>query len=190
MGKKSGNDELILFEKIKQGDIELFEILFEKYYQPLCNFAFLFLKNEPLSQEVVSDIFVNIWMKKENIEIHTSLKSFLYQSTRNAVISSLRKKNPQFVRDFQDDISTDIQTPETILLDREFENAMQDLIGELPKMSGLVLRMKKIDGLRYKEIAEVLNISEKTVENHITQAIKKMRKFIDLKPCLKKYFGL
>ena len=192
MRKRSVNDELILFEKIKAGEIKSFEILFDQYYQPLCNFAYLFLKNEEQAEEVVSDVFTNIWVKRTEINIHTSLKSFLYKSTRNAVITAIRKNRDEFIYDLNDNIKikNDHITPETLLLKKELEDAIERLIGGLPKVSGLVLRMKKIDGLRYKEIAEVLNISEKTVENHISAALKKIRNLLEQKPDLKKYFRI
>lgn len=188
MGMKSINDELILFNKIKAGEIKSFEILFDRYYHTLCNFAYLFLKNDEQTEEVVSDVFISIWIKRSEINIHTSLKSFLYKSTRNAVISSIRKRRYELIYDIYDNIKKDNVTPETLLLNKELEDAVNNLLGGLPKVSGLVLRMKKIDGLRYKEIAEILNISEKTVENHISKALKKIRSLLEQKPELEKYF--
>ncbi|MCD4696486.1 MAG: RNA polymerase sigma-70 factor [Bacteroidales bacterium] len=188
MRKRSVNDELIQFKKIKAGDIKSFEGLFEQYYQPLCNFAYLFLKNEEQAEEVVSSVFVNIWIKRKKINIHTSLKSFLYKSTRNAVVSLIRKNKHEFVYDLSEHVKMDNITPETLLLNKELEDVINNLLGKLPKVAGLVFRMKRIDGLKYKEIAEALDISEKTVENHITNAIKKINLLLEQKPELYKYF--
>jgi RNA polymerase sigma-70 factor (ECF subfamily) len=187
MRARNEKDEKV-YNNVKAGDVKSFEILFERYYHSLCNFAFLYLKHEGQSEEVVSDVFVNLWNRRNEIDIHTSFKSLLYVSTRNAAISLLRKNRPGLVYDIVDINVTDNITPETLLLNSELEDAIEKLIGGLPKVSGLVLRMKKIDGLRYKEIAVVLEISEKTVENHISQALKKIRKTLELKPELEKYF--
>lgn len=188
MAKLLKHNDAVLFRQIKKGDLRAYEILFERYYAPLCNFAYLFLKNYPQSEEVVSDVLLNIWIKKDEIEIKKSLKSFLYKSTRNAVISALRKNRPQFVYEINELTKTDLSNPETLLLKQEFNDALEDLLGGLPKMSGLVFRMKKVDGLRYKEISEILNISEKTVENHIANAVKKIREVLKKNPGLKSFF--
>jgi RNA polymerase sigma-70 factor (ECF subfamily) len=68
------------------------------------------------------------------------------------------------------------------------EENIKKLLGGLPKKAGLVFRMKRVDGLKYKEIAEILDISEKTVENHITKAIKQIKLILDQNPELVKYF--
>jgi RNA polymerase sigma-70 factor (ECF subfamily) len=183
-------DELILFEKIKAGEIKSFEVLFDQYYKPLCNFAYLFLRNKEQSEEIVSDLFINIWLKRDDIFIHKSLKAFLYKSTHNAVISIIRKHKQEFVYDLSSVIKRDPRTPESLLLNKEFEAAINNLLDDLPKMAGLVLRLKKIDGLKYREIAEILNISEKTVENHIIIAIQKLRQILAQKPEILKYFKL
>lgn len=188
MAKLLKNNDQVLFKQIKKGDLKAYEFLFDRYYGPLCNFAYLFLKNHPQSEEVVSDVLLTIWIKKDEIEIKKSLKSFLYKSTRNAVISVLRKNSPQFVYEINDHTKTDPTNPETLLLKQEFADVLESLLGGLPKMSGLVFRMKKVDGLRYKEIAEILNISEKTVENHIANAVKKIREALTKNPELENFF--
>ncbi len=189
MGTPITDSDLALFQEMKSGDVKPYELLFDRYYQPLCNFAYLFLKNEELCEELVSDVFLKIWIKKDEIVIVKSLKSFLYKSTRNAVISEIRKNKPDFVYDYHDVVHGDNMTPETLMLKKEVSDAIDDLVGGLPRMAGLVFRLKKIDGLRHKEIAEILNISEKTVENHITIAIKKIREVLTLNPSLKKFFS-
>ncbi len=148
----------------------------------------MFLKNEEHAEEVVSDVFLKIWMKKDEISIQKNLKSFLYKSTRNAKISALRKNKPEFVYNFEDHVANDMSTPESLLLKKEFNEAFEDLFGGLPKMAVLVFRLKKMDGLRYKEIAEILDISEKTVENHMSPAIKKIREALNQQPALKRFF--
>jgi RNA polymerase sigma-70 factor (ECF subfamily) len=178
-------EDIEIFKKVKRGDIKSFEFLFDKYYKPLCNFAFLYLKNDEQSEEVVSDVFVNIWIKRNEINIHYSLKAFLYKSTRNAIVSLFRKNKHNYIHDLDEMIKTDSITPETLLLNKEFDDTINELLDELPKISGLVFRMKKIDGLKYREIAKVLNISEKTVENHILAAIKKIRNILEMKPELR-----
>ncbi len=188
MKKNEAKDDIELFESFKMGNISAFETLFDRYYIALCNFSYLFLKNKELCEEIISDLFVNLWLKKDQISIQKNFKSFVYRSTYNACISMVRTSKPEFLYDFSKVTTYELLTPETILLNSEFEASIHELLNVLPKVAGLVLRMKKIDGLKYKEIAEILNISEKTVENHIINAIRKLRQEIEKKPELLKYF--
>jgi RNA polymerase sigma-70 factor (ECF subfamily) len=177
-----------LFEKIKEGEVDSFTVLFDRYYQSLCNFAFLYLKSKEQAEEVVSDVFTKIWQKRSEIIIRESLKSYLFKSTRNATVSYFRSQK-QLINSEPDELDKkDLITPESILLKKEFEENVQKILGELPKRAGLVFRMKRIDGLKYKEIAEILDISEKTVENHITKAIKQIKLMLEQDPGLLKYF--
>jgi RNA polymerase sigma-70 factor (ECF subfamily) len=112
----------------------------------------------------------------------------LFKSTRNATVSYFRSQK-QLINSEPDELDKkDLITPESILLKKEFEENVQKILGELPKRAGLVFRMKRIDGLKYKEIAEILDISEKTVENHITKAIKQIKLMLEQDPGLLKYF--
>ena len=174
--------DLQLFDRIKQGDKKSFEALFSLYYDALCNFAYLFVQNHEVSEEVVSDVFVNIWHKKERINIHLNVKSYLYKSTKNAVLSYTRKQKLDTVNieGYQDTINA--ETPETLLLKVEKTNHLYHIINKLPKKAGLVFRMHKVDQMKYREIAEVLGISEKTVENHMGNSIRHLRDMANRNP--------
>jgi RNA polymerase sigma-70 factor (ECF subfamily) len=182
------SSDIILFLGIKDGETESFNILFERYYQPLCNLAFLYLKSREQAEEVVCDVFTKIWHRRSEISIRESIKSYLYKSIRNAVVSYFRTKKRLIIPGLDKLDKKDLITPETLFLNRELEENIQKLLGGLSKKAGLVFRMKKIDGLKYKEIAEILDISEKTVENHITKAIKQIKLILDQNPELVKYF--
>ncbi len=182
-------DDRRLFKKVKKGDVKSLEILFERYYNPLANFAFLFLKDEETSKGIISELFISIWEKRESIVIRDSLKSYLYKSVRNAVISLKRKEKWTAVSFEEIEINKiETITPETLLLNKEFDEKVENLLLDLPKKAGLVFRMKKIDGLRYKEIATILDISEKTVENHIGNAVKRLKSILEEHPELWDYF--
>jgi len=182
-------EELNLFKKVQKGDVKSLEVLFDRYYNVLCNFAYLFLKNEECAKEIVSELFIKIWQKRREIIIRESLKSYLYKSVKNAVISMKRKeKKTERLMEDSDLNNPEFITPETLLLRKELEEKVNQLFSDLPLKAGLVFRMKRIDGLRYKEISKILNISEKTVENHMGNAIKKIKVILDEHPELVKYF--
>jgi len=176
--------DLYLFERIKLGDQKSFDLLFQKYYNNLCNYAYLFLKEDALTQEIVADVYLKIWNNKDKIEIKTNLKSYFLRSTHNEVISYLRKSKLQTVSlDHNNDIGNISEdSPETLLINKETCRTFSSMINELPKQAGLVFRLHKVDGLTYKQIAEVLELSIKTVENHMGRALKMMRSMLESKP--------
>jgi len=173
-----------LFQLMKQGDQGSFKDLFSLYYHPLCNFAFLFVSDSQLAEEIVSDVFINIWQKKEKIDIKVGVKSYLYKSTKNRIISHSRKHQIDLVsiEDYKDYKNT--VTPETLLIKTEEANSFSEIVDRLPKKAGLVFRMHKVDGLKYREIADILNISHKTMENHMGTSIKHLRQLVIKHPQL------
>ena len=172
------DSDIHLFKQVKKGQARALAKLFDKYYEPLCNFAFLFLKDTKLTEEIVDDVFINIWRRRDELNIHTNPKAYLYRSTRNGVISHLRKNNPEFgsIEMLEGGKSPDAPaSPEALMIRKEIAAKVTYLLDKLPAQAGLVFRMHKMDGLKYKEIAEVLDISVKTVENHMGRALKIFR---------------
>ncbi|MEA3461064.1 MAG: RNA polymerase sigma-70 factor [Bacteroidota bacterium] len=179
-----------LLKGIREGDLTSFESLYETYYQPLCNFAYLFLNDEEASRDLVSELFVGLWNRRKKLNIKQSIKSYMYKSAKNAVVSYQRKRKIRFVELKEEAIEplSDV-SPEILLLKKEFQSVLNQAIGGLPEKSGLVFRMKKLDGLSYREIAQVLNITEKTVENHMAIAIRKIRLALQINPELGEYLN-
>lgn len=176
--------DLYLFKKVKLGDQKSFDLLFHKYYNSLCNYAYLYIKENDLTQEIVADVYLKIWNNRKKIEIQTNLKSYFLKSTHNEVVSYLRKSRLQTVSLDQNNDMNDIfeETPETLLINKETCNEFGNMIAELPKQARLVFRLHKVDGLTYKQIAEVLELSLKTVDNHMGRALKMMRGMCESKP--------
>ena len=180
---KSLEHDIYLFQRLKKGKISAFEKLFEKYYEPLCNFAFLFLKDDRYVEEVVDDVFIHIWENREKLFVHTNVRSYLYRSTRNRVVSFLRKD--KFGTDTFEIIENKNQgfkrslSPETLMIREEIASKVAYILQQLPPQAGLVFRLHKMEGMRYKEIAEILDISVKTVENHMGRALRIFRKIYE-----------
>ncbi len=182
-------DDRKLFGKMQKGDVKSLEVLFDRYYNALANFAFLFLRDEEASKGIISELFINLWEKRETIFIQDNLKSYLYKSVRNAVVSLKRKEKWTKVSFEEIEISRiEAITPETLLLNKEFDEKIERLLLDLPQRAGLVFRLKRIDGLKYREIADILDISEKTVENHIGNAVKRIKTILEEHPELWEYF--
>ncbi len=174
---KDISEDLVLFNRLKQNDKKALKKLFNKYYEPLCNFAFLFLNETSLSEEIVADVFIGIWYKRHTLIIKSNPKAYLYRSTRNAVLSYLRKNRIQTepVTGKENEKAAKNPSPETLMINKELEKGILEIIDKMPKQAGLVFRLHKVDGMKYREIAETLDLSIKTVENHMGKALRFFR---------------
>ena len=172
-----------LMEQVHQGKAISLEILFDRYYEPLCNFAFLFLKEVGTTEELVSDVFIRVWQNRDQAGQITNVKAYLYRSVKNAVISSIRKHRPELDELNKNESYTKLDvTPETLLIREELKDSIGKMIDAMPRQAGLVFRMHKIDGLSYKEIASTLNLSIKTIENHMGRALRFVKEIYSAHP--------
>lgn len=170
-------DEQII-EGIRCGDINIMKHLYECYYVLLCNFAYRFTKDIDTAKDIISDIFLNIWLKREKIEISTSLRSYLYVAVRNQCLNYLKimKRNNLRLSFHDEDESWDIASEEEFFKAIESDEEVELILSKLPDRKRLVFKLKVIDGLKYKEIAEILSISVNTVQNHMVEAYKILSK--------------
>lgn len=152
----------------------LFDILFKRYYRPLCLYAAHYLKGDiAASEDIVQDCFVKLWQQEAKRDI-TDKRAFLYSTVRNACIDTLRRQHPEMTNIDPSDLEEIISDEEAI--DRsEQEAKVWETIDALPDRCREVFLMAKRDGMTYNEIAEALNISVKTVEHQISKALKKLR---------------
>ena len=155
-----------------------FKKMHDSYYVQLCQFAFLFLKSKELSEEVVSDVFLKVWINREKLRKIKIIKSYLYKAVRNQSIDYIRMQS-SYEKDAVDVYEVEIISSEPIAEDtiilNEKKELLQQAVNELPEKCRMILRMYINDQLTYKEIADILNISRKTVETQITIAIRKLQ---------------
>lgn len=169
-------DEKIL-SLIIQGSERALGQLMDKYSEPLCNHVMQLTGSRDLSEEVVADVFISLWKVKNNLVIQTSLRSYLYRSCKNRSLDLLEKEKRyrtegiESMKPLKGDISTDAE-----LNIQELNLHIDSLIKEMPKQKQLIFRMSRIDGLKYREIAEILSLSINTVQNHMVEAVKFMAK--------------
>lgn len=155
------NIDLKLFEKAKAGNKSSYKILFEKYYPALVRFAFLYVKDEDISEEIVQAFFVQFWIKKEQVKIKSSLKSYLYRSVRNRALNYNRDKKDELK--IYSDLNL-IDKTERKEDDHQFdynylEAKVKSAIDSLPEKCKKIFVLSREDNLTYKEIAERLDIS-------------------------------
>ena len=166
-------DDLQLIQLIKEGNDLALQVLFDKYYDTLLELAMHFLKNISLAEEVVADTFLKLWEKRETLSIQQSPKAYLLRAIKNASLNMLKKEQYSF-RQAASKEETDSHNPESIIQYNQLFQQVDQLISEMPTQRQLVFRLNRLDGLRYKEIAELLDISVETVQKHMTQAVKFM----------------
>ncbi|TRX58696.1 RNA polymerase sigma-70 factor [Fulvivirga sp. M361] len=168
-----------LYKQVKANDRKALEILFEQYYSSLCNFAMLIVKKEELAEEVVSDIFFILWRDRHHLEINHSVKAYLFRSVRNHALKAVGEKSVIF-EEIEDESARMVidRTPESDYLYQELSNTYKQAYNTLPGKCKQIFKLHKIDGLKYQEVSDVLNISIKTVENHMLKALKAIRRAV------------
>ncbi|MDR2914940.1 MAG: RNA polymerase sigma-70 factor [Tannerella sp.] len=174
-------NDLAVFKKIKEGDVRTFEKVFRQYYTPLCMYAFSITGRKDIAEEIIQDVFYNIWKEKENIQILRSVKNYLYGAVRN---HSLRYQEHLMVQErhqehvLNDNQETDL-SPLELLEYKELENVITNILNKLPERRMQIFRMHRMDGKKYKEIADFYSISVKTVEAEMTKAYHALRQGIE-----------
>ncbi len=183
-------DDRTVFDNVKKGDLQAYHTLFLRYFSDLCNFLLLYLHSNEICEEIALDIFAWLWEKRDSVEIKSSVRNFLFSAAKNKAITSYRKEQRYL---FSGLSASELLIPESdhtehILENKELQFIIQKAINELPERSRQVYQMAWEENLSYKEIAAQLNLSPKTVENHISIALRKLRE--SLKPYYKQIFSL
>jgi RNA polymerase sigma-70 factor, ECF subfamily len=166
-----------LTQALASGDIKAFEMYFKAYYQPLCNYAYTFLQDREESEEIVQSIFVSVWEKRSSIHVRTSAKSYMYAMVRNACLNVIKheKIKQKYAGEELALASPGYESVSQTISSGELEGKIQQAMQKLPEQCRLVFKLSRFEELKYSEIAEQLDISIKTVENHMGKALKIMR---------------
>jgi len=166
---------------IKKGNIQAFEVLFKTYYKDLCFYANHYLKDLDLAEEAVQDVFFNIWEKRSALNIKDSFKAYLYISTRNKCLKMIRSENiaTKYSNHIKHTGRQEVATPVDELNAKELNLLIEQTMSQLPERTREIFRMNRYQGFKYKEIADTLSISVKTVEANMGKALKLFRKNLD-----------
>ncbi len=152
-------------------------MLFKTYYKSLCQYAYSFLNDKDEAEEVVQATFIGVWDKRNSIEIQTSMKSYLYRMVRNAclnVIKHVKVKKAHANYTMAGGEPTHEEVSQSVL-SMELEQKIYEAMKALPQQCRTVFQLSRFEELKYSEIADQLDISVKTVENHMGKALKIMR---------------
>lgn len=157
---------------------EKFDLFFNDYYTNLCRFALTFVDSEPIAEEIVQEVFIYLWEKRENIEIKSSIRAYLYMATKNAALKY--KKAGTIRRKHEDNyaLQKEFTEEQDVFDEKELTELLHTAIDKLPEKCKAIFKLKYYEKLSYKEIAEKLNISPKTVDNQVGIAIKKITEIL------------
>ncbi len=155
--------------------MKAFERVFREYYAPLTLYAQTFLQDKDTAEEVVQELFYQLWNNREHTEIETSLKAYLYRAVRNKSFKVIRHSQvKQKHADFVLGHSTEMMFENKIEA-KELQQIISTILEKLPEKCSLIFRMNRFEGLRYREIAHELSVSVKTVEANMSKALALLR---------------
>lgn len=170
--------ERVLVERLRNKDKRAFELVFNNHYGLLRSYALRFIDEVEEAEEIVQDVFVKFWEKCESLTPDSSVKSYLYRAVHNASLNYLKHQKVrdayrQHVIRFMEETAPEDNIPESEQV--EMQHRIGREIDNLPPRCAEIFRLSRFDGLKYKEIAEYLDISIKTVEVQMGKALKILR---------------
>lgn len=172
-----------LLARIKGGDRKAFDRLFEDHFEELCKYAFSMVREESAAEEIVTEVFYHLWCKRNKIHIRVSVKKYLLKSVFNISLNYLKHKG--VVKQYKDlkivmhrekeILSESYNTSPLALIEyNELEVLVKSIIDNLPNQCRKVFSMNRFEGMKYREIAETLNISLSTVKYHMSMALDQL----------------
>lgn len=172
-----------LVRKINKGDKSAYEQLFFKYYSDLCRLALGIVRSRNAAEDVVQNVFLNIWKNHKQWTINISMRAYLYRAVKNRAINFNKKQQnhrqtrEKYLRLLKKSERETVTTePDD---NQKIVTKIWKAVEELPKKRRLVFILHRKHGLAYKEISQVMGISRKTVENHMGLALKQLRKLMN-----------
>ncbi len=164
-----------LMDRLRAGDDLALKVIYKKYWNQLYTSAFNMLQDQQACEDIIQELFINLWNKREQIEIKASLKSYLFASVRYEVYRQVRHGSVR--EDIFENIQDRLQTPSEYgnIEHRELLSYINSIVNNLSEKCKVVYKLSREEQLSHKEIASKLHISPKTVENHLNKALRQLR---------------
>lgn len=180
MNYNLNKSEIELIRELKEGSVQAFDAIYKLYFKRLYSYCYQFTKSSQDAEEIVQDVFIRLWKIKENIRQEETLKSLLFILSKHLLIDAYHKRVNSIV--FEDYIEYDENTTTNEgQIKLEFDDFLSKLersIQSLPATQQKVIKLSRFENKSIKEIAEGLSLSEQTVKNQLTLALKKIRSLI------------
>ncbi len=162
---------------LKAGDKKVFEEIYREYYSPLCFYCLRFVGNSEESEEIVQGLFLKLWVKRFELNINTSVKSYLYRSVQNYALNYLgqqKSRGRYKLDDFIEKLESSVNGHE-VLEEEELNQRIHRAISDLPERRRIIFELSRFSEMKYQQIAEHLEISVKTVESQMAKALQSLR---------------
>ena len=155
-------------------DFEMFESLFNQYYDEVMNFVYYKCGETALAEDITQETFVKLWQNISRVEVKT-IKAYLFTISSNLFKNHYKRKklDPQFAFNY---VHPKSESPEYLLEVKEFDEILQNALSSLPEKCRIVFLMNRIDKLTYNEIADRLDLSVKAIEKRMSKAINMLEK--------------
>lgn len=176
------HNEKELLTQTAEGDENAFRQLFDHYWNHIYSVAFSLTKSAVISEEIVQDVFLKIWLNKEKLTSVTKFDAYLFTVARNHIYNELRKKTlePLFVEHLEQHFSQSSSLPDQEMSFKETNQLINKLVEKLPSQQRAVFRLSRYEGFSHNKIAEELGISALTVKSHMTKALGYIRHFLQM----------
>ncbi|MCL3779573.1 RNA polymerase sigma-70 factor [Prolixibacteraceae bacterium JC049] len=155
---------------LKTEDAQIFDQFFVQHYEVLCNYAFIILGDYDEAEDLVQEVFAKIWINKDRIPLKETNIGYFYRSIKNGCLDL--KKHHKVKAKFESEITKSSTSLGELLADFELPLKVEEAINKLPEQCQKIFRLSRYEGLKYKEIAQQLNISENTVNTQIHRALR------------------
>jgi RNA polymerase sigma-70 factor (family 1) len=163
-----------------QTKYQLFQQAFYQFYEPLCRYAFTLVKEHDSCEDIVQETFLRIWEKKQELIGTDGLNFYLFGAVRNNCLSFLEKKQKSLISEFRGEEVADMPVEKDPGMDtgKDYNTLLKEAMENLPPKCREVFVLSRVSDLTYQQISETLDISVKTVENHMGKALRILRSFI------------
>lgn len=181
MQKINGISENILIDRFKNGDHSAFEMIFRFYYPGLVLFAKQYVLYEEDAEEIVEDFFIRVWQKRHQINQADSLKPYFFTSIKNSSLNYLhhKKHKDKLIQEIIQLSENNLLYQPDVFVISDLQDAIRKAIQSLPPKCREVFILCRVNGLKNEDVATKLNLSKRTVETHVSNALKQLR--IELK---------
>ncbi|HRE49938.1 MAG TPA: RNA polymerase sigma-70 factor [Flavitalea sp.] len=179
MGKGDTYPVTSLLDLIATGDQQAFAKLFDQYRNRVYTVAYRLTQSASIAEEIVEDVFLKIWLKRNDLSAIQNFNAYLLTIARNDCYRALKK----IARDYritsiqEDELEMGLHVTEDYLVEKQYKELLNNAINKLPKQQKLVFRLIKEQGLKREEVADILQLSPETVKFHLSQAVKTIRIF-------------
>jgi RNA polymerase sigma-70 factor (family 1) len=171
----------------KSDDQQAFQVIFELYFEQLLNFSVGYVKQSDVAEDILADMFIRLWENRQKLHTIENFDAYVFTSVKNQSLKHIEKKQRQTGKPLDEENlhqkMVDNYTPETEYEFKELNRKFNEAVEQLPDQCKRTFQLVKQDKLKYKDVAEILGISIKTVDAHVVKAVRRLReKFDDLRP--------